>query len=100
MVKIRLKRLGRKKRPFYRLVVTDIRSRRDGAPVAELGYYDPLKRQIKIDKAAAKSWIAKGAQASGTAEYLIGLAPDSGELTNLPPKAPKPAKKEPVAAEA
>ncbi len=83
MVKIRLKRLGRKKRPFFRVVVTDIRNRRDGAPLQELGYYDPIQRQLKLDKKAALEWIAKGAIASDRAKTLIDKADESGELVKL-----------------
>jgi len=83
MVKIRLKRLGRKKTPFYRIVVTDIRSRRNGAPLQELGYYNPLSKELKLDKAAATDWIAKGAAPTETAKYLIDKAPATGELIVL-----------------
>ncbi len=83
MVKIRLKRLGRKKRPFYRIVVTDIRNRRDGKPLAELGYYNPLNKELKLDKATALDWIAKGAQPSDTAKRLIDNASETGELITL-----------------
>lgn len=83
MVKIRLKRLGRKKRPFYRIVVVDIRTRRQGAPLAELGYYNPMSRELKLDKVSATSWIEKGAQPSETAERLIKLAPETGEVIVL-----------------
>lgn len=83
MVKIRLKRVGRKKRPFYRVVVTDIRNRRDGAPIEELGYYDPMRKLLKLDKSKAKAWMAKGAEPSGTAKRLIEAASDSGDLVEL-----------------
>jgi small subunit ribosomal protein S16 len=83
MVKIRLKRQGRKKRPFYRIVVTDIRNRRDGAPIEELGFYNPLSKELKLNKASATEWLAKGAQASDTAKRLIEKAPESGELIVL-----------------
>ena len=86
MVKIRLKRLGRKKRAFYRVVVTDIRNRRDGAPICELGFYDPMQKQLKLDKAGALAWIAKGAQPSETVKYLIGKAAEDGSLVELPKK--------------
>jgi small subunit ribosomal protein S16 len=100
MVKIRLMRLGRKKRPFYRMVVTNDRTRRDGAPIAELGFYDPIAKQLKINKALALEWIGKGAQPSDTALRLIGLASDTGEVVMLPKKElkhlapPAPAKEE------
>jgi len=83
MVKIRLKRLGRKKRPFYRIVVTDIRNRRDGAPLQELGFYNPIDKQLKLDKKTALEWIAKGAIPSETAKRLIDKADESGALVQL-----------------
>lgn len=98
MVKLRLKRQGRKKRPFYRVVVTDQRNRRDGSPIAELGFYDPIRKQLKLDKVTAQAWIAKGAVASETVTRLIGLASETGELVMLTQKevkgytAPSPAK--------
>lgn len=98
MVKIRLKRLGRKARPFYRIVVTDIRNRRDGVPLAELGYYNPLTKDLKLDKASALEWLSKGAIPSETAKRLIDKASETGELIQLERKAPKkPAKAAPPA---
>jgi small subunit ribosomal protein S16 len=63
-VKIRLKRLGQKKAPFYRVVVADSRSPRDGKFIAEIGTYDPTKEPsaFKIDEEAAKKWLSNGAQ--------------------------------------
>ena len=89
MVKIRLKRLGRKKTAFYRVVVTDIRNRRDGAPIAELGFYDPMRKQLKLDKASALAWIAKGAQPSETVAYLLTKVAEDGALVELPKKEKK-----------
>lgn len=83
MVKIRLKRQGRKHRPFYRIVVTDIRNRRDGAPLSELGYYNPISKELKLDKQAAMDWIRKGAQPSDTAKKLIEKADENGNLIKL-----------------
>jgi len=83
MVRIRLKRLGRKKTPFYRVVVTDVRNRRDGRPLQELGFYNPLSKELKLDKASAEAWIGKGAIPSDTAARLIKLAPETGELIVL-----------------
>lgn len=90
MVKIRLKRLGRKKAPFYRIVVTTLKARRDGAPIEELGYYNPISKALKLNKEKAVAWLAKGAQASETAQMLIEKAPESGELIYLPKREPKP----------
>lgn len=76
MVKIRMKRVGSAKRPKYRLVVQDVRTRRDGAVKAELGYYDPQANPpiLKIDQEAAKQWLANGAQPSETAATLLRRA--------------------------
>ncbi len=72
-VKIRLRRMGAKKAPFYRVVVADSRYPRDGRFVEELGYYDPTKEPsvVKIDGEKAKSWIAKGAQPTDTVKVLL-----------------------------
>lgn len=83
MVRIRLKRLGRKHRPFYRIVVIDIRARREGAPLAELGYYNPISKQLKLDKQAALAWIAKGAQPSERVQWLLNKADESGQEITL-----------------
>jgi small subunit ribosomal protein S16 len=74
VVKIRLKRVGGKKAPHYRIVVTDGRNRRDGAPIEELGYYNPISKELKLDKEAVKKWMNKGAQASETVANLIRKA--------------------------
>ena len=73
MVKIRLKRMGMKKKPFYRIVVTDSRSPRDGAFIEEIGYYNPLvdPAEIKIDGERAKYWLGVGAQPSDTVRALL-----------------------------
>ncbi|MCL6561247.1 MAG: 30S ribosomal protein S16 [Firmicutes bacterium] len=75
-VKIRLRRMGAKKNPFYRIVVADSRSPRDGRFVEELGYYDPLKEpaEIKIDEARALKWLKNGAQLTDTARALFHKA--------------------------
>ena len=83
MVKIRLKRLGRKKRPFYRIVVINSREKREGAPLAQLGYYNPLSRELKLDKATAQDWIKKGAEPTDPVVRLLKLAPETGELIVL-----------------
>ena len=69
MVKIRLRRMGAKKAPFYRIVVADSRYPRDGRFIEELGTYNPLKEpvEIKVDAERAKKWIADGAQPTETA---------------------------------
>ena len=73
MVKIRLKRMGSKKNPFYRIVVADSRRARDGKFIEQLGYYDPLTepKTVKFDQEKAEQWIANGAKASETVQRLF-----------------------------
>ena len=66
MVRIRLSRRGKKKAPFYRIVVTDIRTKRDGAPIEEIGTYNPKTKDLKLDKNKAEEWIKKGAKPTET----------------------------------
>ena len=75
-VKIRLKRLGAKKAPFYRVVVADERSPRDGKFIEEIGYYNPLTDpvSIKIDAEKATKWLANGAQPTETTKALLKKA--------------------------
>ncbi len=70
---IRLRRMGAKKNPFYRVVVADSRSPRDGRFIEELGYYDPSTNPavIKIDEEKALKWLADGARPSDTAKSLL-----------------------------
>jgi small subunit ribosomal protein S16 len=72
-VKIRLRRMGAKKAPFYRVVVADSRSPRDGKFIEEIGYYNPITEpaEIKIDAEKAKKWLGTGAQASDTVRSLL-----------------------------
>ncbi len=72
-VKIRLKRLGSKKNPFYRVVVADERSPRDGRFIEEIGYYNPLTDpvDIKIDAEKATKWLDNGAQPTETVRSLL-----------------------------
>ena len=72
-VKIRLKRIGAKKKPFYRVVVADSRSPRDGKFIAEIGTYNPLvdPAQFKIDTEVVKQWIKNGAQPTDTVKSLL-----------------------------
>ncbi len=78
-VKIRLRRMGAKKAPFYRIVVADSRYPRDGRFIEELGYYDPTKEPsvVKVDAEKAKKWIANGAQPTDTVKKLLK---DNGAL--------------------
>ena len=73
MVKIRLKRMGMKKEPFYRVVVSDSRTPRDGRFVEEIGYYNPVSvpAVIKFDEERAKYWIGTGAQPTDTVRGLL-----------------------------
>lgn len=71
-VKIRMKRMGANKKPFYRLVVADSRSPRDGRFIEEIGYYNPLdKEQVKINDESAIKWLMNGAQPSETVKALL-----------------------------
>ena len=72
-VKIRLRRMGAKKAPFYRVVVADSRSPRDGRSIEELGYYDPTKETtvFSVDEDKVKQWIANGAQPTETVKVLL-----------------------------
>lgn len=80
MLKIRLKRLGAKKAPSYRIIVINSTTKREGKPIQELGFYNPKTKEMKLDKAAAESWISKGAQPTETAAYLIKNCNEDGSL--------------------
>ena len=73
MVKIRLRRMGAKKAPYYRVVVADSRAPRDGRFIEEIGTYDPMadSGKIKVDMERAKYWIANGAQPTDTVRGLL-----------------------------
>ena len=73
MVKIRLRRMGAKKNPYYRIVVADSASPRDGRFIEEIGTYNPLKdpAEIKIDAEKAQKWISNGAQPTDTVRALL-----------------------------
>ena len=72
-VKMRLKRMGAKKRPFYRIVVADSRSPRDGRCIEEIGTYDPTKNptEYHVDEELAKKWLANGAQPTETVARIL-----------------------------
>lgn len=72
-VKIRLRRMGAKKAPFYRIVVADSRYPRDGRFIEEIGYYNPMVEpsEIKVDSEKAKKWISNGAQPTDTVKDLL-----------------------------
>ncbi|MBQ1471238.1 30S ribosomal protein S16 [Eubacterium sp. AB3007] len=73
MVKIRLKRMGAHKKPFYRVVVADSRTQRDGRFIEEIGYFDPMAEPnvINIDEEKAKKWLGEGAQPTDTVRDLL-----------------------------
>ena len=75
-VKIRLRRMGQKKAPFYRIVVADSRSPRDGKFIEEIGYYDPTvdPSVIKVDEEAAKKWLNNGAQPTEQVAKIFKVA--------------------------
>ncbi|MBQ8514195.1 MAG: 30S ribosomal protein S16 [Ruminococcus sp.] len=72
-VKMRLRRMGAKKAPFYRIVVADERYPRDGRFIEEIGYYDPTKEPsvVKVDAEKAKKWLANGAQPTDTVKVIL-----------------------------
>ena len=74
MTVIRLTRMGRKKKPFYRIVVTDSRKRRDGGWIESIGYYNPVnaEKTLKIDEERLNYWIGVGAQMSDRVKKLAG----------------------------
>ena len=76
MVKIRLRRMGAKKAPFYRVVVADSRFARDGRFIEEIGYYDPTREpsDVKIDAEKAKQWLSNGAQPTDTVREILKKA--------------------------
>ena len=71
MLKIRLKRSGRKNKPFYKIVLMENLSKRDGKAIVDFGYYDPLQKIINFDKAALHKYINSGAQPTDTVRRLI-----------------------------
>ncbi len=80
MVKIRLRRLGYKKNPIFRIVVLNSTTKRESAPIQQLGFYNPKTKEMKLDKASALDWVKKGAQPTDTVKYLIDNCTDDGTL--------------------
>ena len=80
MLKIRLKRLGAKKAPSYRIIVINSTTKREGKPIQELGFYNPKTKEMKLNKESALAWISKGAQPTETAAYLIKNCNEDGSL--------------------
>jgi small subunit ribosomal protein S16 len=85
MVRIRLKRIGQRNRPHYRIVVTESQRARDGKYIESLGHYNPRDKALVVDKERADHWLSKGAQPSATAGRLIRRY---AKMTNPPPVAP------------
>jgi small subunit ribosomal protein S16 len=85
MVTIRLARAGAKKRPFYHLVVTDSRNRRDGRYLERLGFFNPIANEreesLRVDLERARHWIAQGAQPSDRVEQLLKQAAKTGDAS-------------------
>ncbi len=80
MVKIRLKRLGYKKNPVYRVVVLNSTTKREAAPIQQLGFYNPKTKEMQLDKKSALDWIKKGAQPTQTVQFLINNCNEDGTL--------------------
>nr|UQS76322.1 ribosomal protein S16 [Haslea ostrearia]WAJ48230.1 30S ribosomal protein S16 [Haslea ostrearia] len=74
MLKLRLKRIGRKRSPSYRLVITENTSRRDGRPVDEVGYYDPISKNYHFEIEKIQKWLKCGAQPTETVRNLLKKA--------------------------
>ena len=100
MLKIRLKRLGAKKQPTYRIIVINSTTKREGRPVQELGHYNPKTKVMKLDKTSALEWVKKGAQPTETVAYLIKNCNDDGTLNYKKKEAVKLSKKAQAKAEA
>lgn len=96
MLKIRLKRLGAKKAPKYRIIVINSTTKREGKPIEELGHYDPKNKVMFLNKESALEWIKKGAQPTQTVQYLIDNCNKDGSL-NYKPKIEKKLSKKAVA---
>mgnify|MGYP002173334624 FL=1 len=79
MLKLRLKRIGRKGSPSYRLVIMENTCRRDGRPIEELGYYDPISKKYKFDTDKIQKWLSYGVKPTGTALSLLKKA----EIINI-----------------
>ena len=80
MLKIRLKRLGAKKNPTYRIIVINSTTKREGRPVQELGHYNPKSKEMKLNVERVKARLAQGAQATETVMYLLNNANEDGTL--------------------
>ncbi|MBR3789366.1 MAG: 30S ribosomal protein S16, partial [Clostridia bacterium] len=93
MLKIRLKRLGAKKNPTYRIIVINSTTKREGKPIEELGHYNPKSKVMQFDKAKALDWISKGAQPTDTVAWLLKNCNDDGTLNYVKKETVKLSKK-------
>ncbi len=93
MVKIRLRRLGYKKNPVFRIVVLNSTTKREAAPIQHLGYYNPKTKEMQLDKQSALDWIKKGAQPTETVQFLINNCTDDGKLNYVKKETQKLSKK-------
>ncbi|MGM9993213.1 MAG: 30S ribosomal protein S16 [Candidatus Avigastranaerophilus sp.] len=93
MVKIRLKRLGYKKNPVYRIVVLNSTTKREAAPIQQLGFYNPKTKEMQLDKKSALDWIQKGAQPTQTVKFLIDNCTEEGKLNYVKKETEKLSKK-------
>lgn len=93
MLKLRLKRLGAKKNPTYRIIVINSTTKREGKPIEELGHYNPKSKVMKLDKAKAQDWISKGAQPTDTVAWLLKNCNDDGTLNYVKKETVKLSKK-------
>lgn len=93
MVKIRLKRLGYKKNPVYRVVVLNSTTKREAAPIQQLGFYNPKTKEMQLDKQSALEWIKKGAQPTQTVKFLIDNCTEEGKLNYVKKETEKLSKK-------
>ena len=93
MVKIRLRRLGYKKNPTFRIVVLNSTTKRETAPIQQLGYYNPKTKELKLDKASALDWVKKGAQPTKTVKFLIDNCKEDGTLNYVKKETVKLSKK-------
>ena len=100
MLKIRLKRLGAKKNPTYRIIVINSTTKREGRPVQELGHYNPKTKAMQLDKTSALEWIKKGAQPTETVAYLIKNCNEDGTLNYVKKETVKLSKKAQAKAQA
>lgn len=93
MLKLRLKRLGAKKNPSYRIIVINSTTKREGKPIEELGHYNPKSKVMQLDKAKAQDWISKGAQPTDTVAWLLKNCNDDGTLNYVKKETVKLSKK-------